>query len=266
MAQHSFQNILKDSFLKRKNANPQYSLRAFARDLDMEPAQLSRVFSGKQNISPQKAKVVSSQLFDTEIDCEYFVSLVEIATAKNEKELKAAGERAKRIREESQANISSDELSHLSSWLHLALLDLLAIRPFTPKHAPLMAKLLGVTVQEIQLTLECLQSAGFIVSKQGRLEKVTQSLRTTTNVPSAVIRNLHRQFIQKGLEALDTQAIDRRYFTSKTFAISSEDQPKVRALVDELNRKVSELVSKSKDKNELYQLNVQNFALLKGEK
>lgn len=261
----SFRDILKDNFLRRNNANPRYSLRAFARDLEMEAAQLSRIFKGTQNLSSGKARAIAGRLFESELEREYFVSLVEMVTAKKQKAKDEAQDRVRRLGASRAPNVSAEALPHLSSWVHIAILDLLAIHPLTPRQDGVIAKLLGISALEVRIALESLQKSGFLRVKRGRLEKAEPSLRTSSGTPSATIRNLHKQFIQKAAEAVDNQSVEERHFVGKTFAIAKGDLPKIRALVDELSRKVSEVVAQSKSKNELYQMNVQCFRLLKGE-
>lgn len=43
-------SVLKEEFLRRKRRSRRYSLRAFARDLELHPSTLSRVFNGQRPI------------------------------------------------------------------------------------------------------------------------------------------------------------------------------------------------------------------------
>ena len=42
-----FKQLLRDELQKRRSRNPYYSLRAFARDMDVSPSRLSEVMNGK---------------------------------------------------------------------------------------------------------------------------------------------------------------------------------------------------------------------------
>lgn len=47
---------------RRQNRNAAYSLRAFARDLEIAPAHLSQVLNGKRRLSPDLASRLASKL------------------------------------------------------------------------------------------------------------------------------------------------------------------------------------------------------------
>jgi uncharacterized protein (TIGR02147 family) len=50
-----YREYLRDELGQRVQANPQYSLRAFARDIAIAPQVLSLVLNGKKNISSEVA-------------------------------------------------------------------------------------------------------------------------------------------------------------------------------------------------------------------
>lgn len=46
--------ILKSFFSNKQMANPRYSLRSLARDLNVNPSVVSRIFTGKQKVTPAR--------------------------------------------------------------------------------------------------------------------------------------------------------------------------------------------------------------------
>lgn len=58
---------------KRKNRNPRFSLRAFAKTLDLEPATLSRILNGKQRLSVNCCRRILAQLELNENDKRLFL-------------------------------------------------------------------------------------------------------------------------------------------------------------------------------------------------
>lgn len=69
---HHIEMLLKE-FNKRKEANPRYSLRAFARFLDMSSATLSRVLANRQEISLAASKKIIKKLKFSEHESLVFV-------------------------------------------------------------------------------------------------------------------------------------------------------------------------------------------------
>ena len=60
--QLDYRLLLKSELASRTNQNPNYSLRAFARDLDLAPSRLSEVLNGKQGLSTQAAEKIAKTL------------------------------------------------------------------------------------------------------------------------------------------------------------------------------------------------------------
>ena len=54
--------ILKTEMARRLEKNPQYSIRAFARDLELDQSLLTRVFTGERRISERVKKIIDSKL------------------------------------------------------------------------------------------------------------------------------------------------------------------------------------------------------------
>src|SRR5690348_11445475 len=130
-----YQSILKEQLSKRCAEKTQYSLRAFALHLGIEPAQLSRVLNGKQNIPSAAASSIADKLFKQERERQYFVSLVELATAKKPQAKERALKRVQKFApSESPVQLQLDVMAVISEWYHFAILDLAALPEVD--HAP----------------------------------------------------------------------------------------------------------------------------------
>ena len=64
---------LKREFERRQGANPRYSLRAYARDLTLDPGLLSRLMTGKRLMAISTAKRVAERLRLAEAEALRFV-------------------------------------------------------------------------------------------------------------------------------------------------------------------------------------------------
>ncbi len=63
-----------DTELKRRiNDNANYSLRAFAKFLEIDPSLLSRIMQGKQSLSLNKAQEITEKLKLDREECEKFI-------------------------------------------------------------------------------------------------------------------------------------------------------------------------------------------------
>src|SRR5947207_7819225 len=91
----NFQAILNREYLSRRRKNPAYSLRAYARDLGVQPSKLSEALKGTKGFSPKLAGQIADRLNLTMDERVLFVTLV---TARHA--------RSKRAKDEAQAKLS----------------------------------------------------------------------------------------------------------------------------------------------------------------
>ena len=80
MEQHYYRKILSEELERRIEKNPAYSLRAFAKSLEVDVGTLSRTLSSKQDLALATAKKVSTKLELGEYDRELFLRSVMDAT------------------------------------------------------------------------------------------------------------------------------------------------------------------------------------------
>ena len=82
-----------------------------------------------------------------------------------------------------------------------------------------------------------------------------------TGKASGAVRKFHRSMIEKALQAIEGQDVERRHISGRTLGIAPKDFPKFRALVDDFLARASVLAAESKHRTKLYQFNVQMFDL-----
>ena len=69
---------LKAELELRQQRRPQYSLRAFARDLNMSPSTLSDFFHGKLGLSKDRVRHIGTKLNLTDMQQSHFNDLLEV--------------------------------------------------------------------------------------------------------------------------------------------------------------------------------------------
>ena len=62
MSEMNFQNMLLQEFEVRRTKNPGYSLRSYARDVEIPSSKLSRILRKGEGISPSKAKEICERM------------------------------------------------------------------------------------------------------------------------------------------------------------------------------------------------------------
>jgi uncharacterized protein (TIGR02147 family) len=83
-----YRDILKNQLQKRQKMNPRYSLRAFAKKLEISPSKVSEIISGKKRLSAERAEDIAQRLDLRGKEHELFVlsALLEATSNKVNKE------------------------------------------------------------------------------------------------------------------------------------------------------------------------------------
>jgi uncharacterized protein (TIGR02147 family) len=263
MADSSYRQVLKDEYTARTHGKS-YSLRSFARDLDIDPAQMWRVLSFKQHLSPTRARHVATHLFQDERRRDWFVALAELELSSDPQLRAELEKKIHRLAPRSApAPFDESKLQALADWRHVTLLALMGIDGFTEDHQAIATRL-ECSRDEVGKMVNRLIDAGLVNrDPQGKLVKESKSLVSRSELPSHRLRLLHKQFIQKGMTSLDEQPLDRRHVVSKTLSFDAQAMPRFKALVRDFFRDVSDLAAGVEHKSTVYQLNLQMFDLLK---
>lgn len=260
----SYREQLRSVFLKRVEKNKKYSLRAYARDLSLDPGQLSLVLNGKKNISLSKASELSKLLFQNPREMVIFFHAVEyeLAETSDQKEKIATKiEKLQRSHTDFQANISDDEFEVISNWYNIPLLELTGVKGLSVT-AIQAAKYFGITEIEAMLGLEALSRLGF-VKKSGKAYSRLKHLMTTTEIPSLAIKRFHQQMLTKSQKALFQQDIKKRYFSAVTVSIPADKVDELKKLITEQENRITEfaLSLKNEPNQVIYQSSTQLFSL-----
>jgi uncharacterized protein (TIGR02147 family) len=139
-------HYLKFEFEARKKRRPHYSLRAFARDLELSPSALSEYLSGKLSFSEERVLQVSKKIQLKPIQTEHWIDLIKMESASSQADREVAAVKVKARATQEKGSIALDLFQVISDWYHYALLELIDIdeKYQDPKAA---AKALGIDVK-----------------------------------------------------------------------------------------------------------------------
>lgn len=257
---NDYRDFLKDSLEMRIQKNARYSLRAFARDLDIAPQILSSVFKNKKGVSTSVAVKISQRLSLSEQETSYFCDLVELAHARSEASRKIAALRLTRYKKEIQFQmIQEDSFKVITDWYHYALLELTFVEGFK-SDINWIAKKLNISTHEARQAIERLHRLGLLEEKNGKFKKAEAHLTTTHDVPSEAIQKFNRQILSKAADALTFQSVSERDFTTMTMAIDVKKIPEAKKRIRAFRHELTEFLETGK-REEIYCLSMQLFKL-----
>lgn len=249
--------ILQRAWRRKKSHQPNYSLRALARDLGVSAPFVSAVMKGKR--PPPKDRLEKLFVF-LELDVHERRQLLEslvFAGAPSQALPTPPPKKGLRARKEIGA-----EMGLLQSWKNLAVLEGLTLDPPWNEVPSLRARL-RLTEQEMRAILKTLHSLGLAEEEQGQWRKKDELLYFSGGRSRQEVREFHDSLIQKAREELkkaDQKDYNRRLISGVTLTLNPRQlealKARLLAFLDELSQEAG-----SGPCSEVYQCNVQLFPL-----
>ena len=81
-----YREMIKAEFLKRRQDDPFYSLRSFAKDLEILPSHLSYIMRGQRGLSKENAQRVALRMGLTSVAVQHFRFLVSAQSGRSKTE------------------------------------------------------------------------------------------------------------------------------------------------------------------------------------
>ncbi|MFW7380925.1 MAG: TIGR02147 family protein [Oligoflexus sp.] len=224
--QSDYRSILKEELNARCEQNPRYSLRAFARDLQLSPSRLSEILNRKQGLSRKAAEKVAQSLGYRADEATYFCDLVSVRHARSVQEKEDAQLRLLKRHTENKKDerfqLQLDAFKIISDWYHLGILELMKMKNF--RHdVKWMARRLGIPVIQVELALDRLARVGLIRRDGDKIVALQPDGWIPGGVPSESIRKFHRQVLQKAIEAISTQPVNERILGTHFLTLNKSD-------------------------------------------
>ena len=242
------ENLLAEKIKK----NPQFSLRAFARLVDVSPAVLSRILSGKRKLTFNLAVRIADALVLGPIERDTLYSFFTGANS----------ERSEEDRHEKELSI--DCFNAMKEWYHYGITQLLFIETFQedPKW---IARMLAITELEAKLAVDRLIRLEILDrNEEGRLYRTSTHLSTSTDIASAGIRHFQKQILEKSIESLERDDISERDITSITIAINEDRIPEAKKEIMKFRKRMAEFLADG-EKTRVYNLGIHLIPLSKSD-
>lgn len=261
-ANTTYRDILRNKLSERCMKNGKYSLRAFARDLELSPQRLSHILSGRHGLSPAAATKVAQHLGLNQEEINFFCMLVQEKHARSGVVKKNAQEKLQELTSQYK-NLNLEHFKIISDWYHFAILELTLVDGFksNPKW---IAKALKITEIEVKMAIERLLKLELLTEgKNGALKLTGQFFADPRGTPSSALRQFHKQLMEKAILALEFQKLEERDFSSTILAIDEKDIPRAKDEIKKFRVAFDKKFSAREVKTNVYCLGTQLFSLQK---
>lgn len=233
----NYRTLLQRELIARIERNKQYSLRAYARDLDLSPGFLSGLLAGRKGLSPSRASSLLENLDWDDGAKRVFTLLVRLETTEVSEEENRIIQELSEIREANLISKSSTDLEFeffhiISEWHHAAVLELLFINGSV--HEPQwLADRLGLDIDLIQTALDRLCRVGLLARESNKWIRGKEHV-VMPSTPSECVRSFHRSFLENAIAAVDGQDPETRILQTSLIPISRKLLPRIEEHIDRL--------------------------------
>lgn len=252
-----YRQWLQNELERRCAKNPKYSLRSFARDLNLSPARLSDVLRGRYGFSRSAAEDIAKKLGLSPKESSHFCDLVESQHARDPKRKAAAQGRVSGASVHYQ-QLSLDGFQVVSDWYHYAILELSLIEGFQSQPRWIATRL-GIQESLAKAAIERLLRLDLLQIENGKLEATDSFTASPDGIPSDAIKKFHRQILEKAIAAIDFQTVEERDLSSLVLAVDESQVGEAKEMIKTFRRSFDTKFGQAKRKTAVYCLATQFF-------
>ncbi len=252
-----YREFLQDYYQFHKKRNSSYSYRLFARKAKLgSPNYLKLVVDGKRRITDRTLFQFARGLGLSRDEEKYFRELVlyQEVSDPDSKELHLRSLLKYQEKQRTPTPLKADRIKFLLDWHHSVIRELVSTREFSEEPS-WIAKRLGNKITEAQAkeSIELLERLQILKRNiNGRLEQQEPLLTSSDEVPSHVIRSLHRTFLRKAINSIFSVPIDRRELSGLVISIPQNRMKELKEEIKEFRKKLNRKYGIEKQSDDVF--------------
>ncbi|EQC50709.1 DUF4423 domain-containing protein [Bacteriovorax sp. DB6_IX] len=231
----------------RKQRNIHYSLRAFARDLDVNRNSLSKSMSDQAKLGPKSCEKLREALELNEI--EYLKLLFDNG-------IRFADEAIKEIDPK-----TFETINNLKNFTILSLLQNHSINWTVDE----IHQRVDFSLDEVKKILNGLVEKELLDYDGKYFTRVYETFRTTSNISSQSIRSFHRENLERAIDCIENVDMELRDLSAISFITTKDNIPKIKEEIKNFRRKLGQLAY-DKQGEDVYSVSISLHPLTKSHK
>jgi uncharacterized protein (TIGR02147 family) len=237
--------LLNQIYEEKKKVNPRFSIRSFARLIEVDQSLLTKVLKGQRSLSSENAR-----------RCLEILKADQVAVKLNP---------IKKIKKINFQKLNDSMFEMISDWEYFAVLEMFHLKDVTISE-DFVSQKMGLTLERATQILKILLDTNFIKRSQN---SYILSSGDTSWAPginertSEAKKNLQKKLLQKSIASLDADPLEIRDHSSVTLAIKKSELPLLKTTLKDVRRQLTEMFQKSGDFDEVYQITISLFPLTK---
>lgn len=261
-----YRQFLSDYYSNKKASNPSYSHRVFANLAGLSsPSHLLMIIKGERNLSLKTIPKFSEGLKLNSKEKKYFELMV-LYNQTEDLQLKAKyfGEiMSMKASLAGLYKLEKEKFDFLSKWYVVAIYVLIDLKDFKPDPVWISKRLGGkITAAQAKEALESLLNLGMIETDPTKgLKQVSGAITVADDTRSMAVFSYHQSMLRMASDALRLSAPSMREMNGATISIPKNKLPELKEKIRAFRKEINQLASSYENPDEVYQLNIQFFAL-----
>jgi uncharacterized protein (TIGR02147 family) len=256
---NDYRDMLSHSFQTRRENNPNYSLRAFARDLLISPSRLSEVMAGKGNLSRRKADAIAKKLKFTPAKKQYFFDLIDSVASESDKVRSKAIERLESVaKDKVERYLPNRTFESIATWQHIAVWSFLFL-PVFDGDCYTISRSLKIDIFDVYNILQRLKVAGLIKHQNGQWVPLVKEFSSGDDVPSATIRAYHDSVSALGRKSIEQQTVNERHLETLILPFNSTRINEVGSRIGSFVQSLAKEFGEDTEGDSVYAMSLQFF-------
>jgi transcriptional regulator with XRE-family HTH domain len=237
----SFRLLLQSELARRCSRNPQYSLRSFAHQLDVDPSTLSQWLRHRRSLTSRVIESIGQQLG---LSAERIRAYIDYEMRCPPPETAPTDQ------------LTSDTLAALEHPYAFAILELTHLSDFTPDSRWVAARL-GIDADTVNVVLHRLVSLGLLRMQSSRLwvDCIPSAVGTCDELPETPVFDLHPLARARWGSAVRSIPPNARELSSTTVAVHSRALPRAIDLITRCRQQLLDILQED-PADEVYQLEI----------
>jgi uncharacterized protein (TIGR02147 family) len=259
---YDYREVIKTELDRRISRNSSYTLRSYARDLQISVSSLSLILSGKQGLSLKAAIAISQSLKLESTEHDIFLESVKSQHSRAPKARLGANEKLKALlNKHRQTEYKILSFKQISRWYHFAITEYIRSHPSAKETE--ISKALSLDADIVQESVQKLLEVGILSKSRSKWIIKAEIISLVSETPSRIIRDLHHEIIQKAAKSIDEQDISERDLSSLLFSFNPKDFPAIQKKLKNFRRELLNEYSTTSEESEVYCLSQQFFKISK---
>ncbi|MEO7957939.1 MAG: TIGR02147 family protein [Fibrobacteria bacterium] len=263
----NYRLYLQDYYQSQKIANPDFSLRYFAKQAKFPShGLLSYLMEGKRNLGKKTLDKLATALDLRKDQAQYFENLVFFNQARSIDEKTFYYERLLRSPVKSSfRKLETSQLQIFRRWYNIAIRELLNLKEFRNNPNWISERLLPkVEHYEVKESLEMLLAQGLIKKTANGFKAADPDITTDDEVKSFLVKNYHLQMLKIAAWAQEEVPSMDRDISSVCMAIKESELPNLKKHLQLMRKELRSFRAEDGTGERIIQVNIQLFPLSRG--